>query len=690
MKKIMKKSGILFLALLLVCTAAVIAGGTQNVSAKAVKAKKLKMKKKNVSVTVGKTVKLGVSVNPQKAKVTWSSNKKKIATVSKRGVVKGIKKGTAKITAKSGKKKATCTVKVKEVPAGIKAVSVLSMKGIRVTLTKAYALGASDFTVKKKSNAKGSFNTTLKIGGVTKVSSTVYDVVFSTDSIVDDTYEVDDTNYIASGDYVQVTVKKLGGVKTQETIYHASRYARNTYRTAMVGEEFEEGFGFSQSAIGYISKISVSGVPSGLTAKVYGQTVYVSGTPKEAKASVMTFSGVDELGRKLTQKVNFYIGSPSVMLCYIETENTTILANDDMSEWFTIHVVGGSGDYTYSLNGNSNKWIILSQNKINFDSYEYDSTTDKKVFLKAGKYTVPYTVKDDEGHSCSGKLVVNAVNGVTVSGKVTAADNSGIKGATVYVSMEDEKHLYYMHYTSAYSSDEGDIDYSNGTKKKIGEYKLVLYPSELYDFHANKGESSSYVNAKMLSNSNAALNFRLPLYKVNFSCGNDYLSAVTWKNSAGRTVGYGETVYCKKGSYNLTGKNVLYEYTANFTVNGNVNVNVKRTKDAEPDGTLTEGEAVTTTLDGGAKLLSFKPAATGSYQFKTSAGVRITMQLYDAATGKELVYRTNSIYTSDADGNYHWEYGDLTMKLSLTAGNTYYVRIQSDDTVALPISVTQQ
>ena len=48
-----------------------------------------------------------------KKKVKWSSSKKKIATVTKKGVVKAKKKGTAKIVAKIGKKKYTCKVVLK-------------------------------------------------------------------------------------------------------------------------------------------------------------------------------------------------------------------------------------------------------------------------------------------------------------------------------------------------------------------------------------------------------------------------------------------------------------------------------------------------------------------------------------------------------------------------------------------------
>lgn len=45
--------------------------------------------------------------------MTWLSNNKEVATVTKRGKVKALKKGKAKITVKTfNGKKATCMIKV--------------------------------------------------------------------------------------------------------------------------------------------------------------------------------------------------------------------------------------------------------------------------------------------------------------------------------------------------------------------------------------------------------------------------------------------------------------------------------------------------------------------------------------------------------------------------------------------------
>ena len=103
---------------------------TINVSA----AKKVKLNKTKATIYVGKTVTLKATSNDtaktvtyttsnkavtlklknNKAKVKWSSSNKKIATVSKKGKVKGKKAGKATITAKVGKKKYKCKITVKK------------------------------------------------------------------------------------------------------------------------------------------------------------------------------------------------------------------------------------------------------------------------------------------------------------------------------------------------------------------------------------------------------------------------------------------------------------------------------------------------------------------------------------------------------------------------------------------------
>ena len=84
-------------------------------SAEAAK-KKVKLDKKTVTVTVGKTVKLKLKNNKKTVKWTVISGKKNVS-LSKKGkagvTIKGKKSGKAKVQAKIGKKKYVCKVTVK-------------------------------------------------------------------------------------------------------------------------------------------------------------------------------------------------------------------------------------------------------------------------------------------------------------------------------------------------------------------------------------------------------------------------------------------------------------------------------------------------------------------------------------------------------------------------------------------------
>lgn len=78
--------------------------------AQTVEAATVKLSATKVTMIKGESKTLKVSGT--KAKVTWSSNKKSVATVNSKGKVTAKAKGTATITAKVGSKKLTCKVTV--------------------------------------------------------------------------------------------------------------------------------------------------------------------------------------------------------------------------------------------------------------------------------------------------------------------------------------------------------------------------------------------------------------------------------------------------------------------------------------------------------------------------------------------------------------------------------------------------
>ncbi|NSK77160.1 penicillin-binding Tp47 domain C-containing protein [Blautia massiliensis (ex Durand et al. 2017)] len=93
--------------------------------------------KKTAAVYTGKTVTLKATSNDKDAKATFTSSNTKVATVSSTGVVKGLKAGTATITASYGNAKATCkvTVKASTIKFAKKTATVYTGKTVTVKAT---------------------------------------------------------------------------------------------------------------------------------------------------------------------------------------------------------------------------------------------------------------------------------------------------------------------------------------------------------------------------------------------------------------------------------------------------------------------------------------------------------------------------------------------------------------------------
>lgn len=103
-KRVIKHKGILLLVIVC-CLFSCVAGARAAT-------KKPKLSKKNVTLEVGKSVKIKVLHVSKKSKIKWSVKNKKIATV-KNGKITAKKKGKTKVYAVVDKKKLVCNVNVK-------------------------------------------------------------------------------------------------------------------------------------------------------------------------------------------------------------------------------------------------------------------------------------------------------------------------------------------------------------------------------------------------------------------------------------------------------------------------------------------------------------------------------------------------------------------------------------------------
>ena len=158
---------------LLAVISAVILMTTMLIPAFQASAASVKLNKTKIVLVVGQTYNLKVSGT--KKTPQWSSSNKKIVSVTKKGVIKGLKKGTATITAKIGKKKYKCKVTVeapklsstkKTVTAGTS--FALKLNGTKRTV-KWYTSNKKIATVSSKGVVKtlraGSVKITAKLGG---------------------------------------------------------------------------------------------------------------------------------------------------------------------------------------------------------------------------------------------------------------------------------------------------------------------------------------------------------------------------------------------------------------------------------------------------------------------------------------------------------------------------------------------
>ncbi len=130
----------------------------------------VKISKKSATVYAGKTLQLKV-LNTKKS-VKWSTSNKKVATVSSKGLVKGVKEGKATITAKVGKKKYTSKITVKARLNATKATltvggsTQLKMYGVSKVTWSTSNKSVATVTSKGKVTAKkaGSATITAKVG----------------------------------------------------------------------------------------------------------------------------------------------------------------------------------------------------------------------------------------------------------------------------------------------------------------------------------------------------------------------------------------------------------------------------------------------------------------------------------------------------------------------------------------------
>lgn len=508
--------------------------------------KKVTLNAKSANLSIGESKQLKAKAVPTKntsTKIAWSSSNKKVAVVSSKGKVTGKATGTATITAKAADgsgKKATCKVTVKN-NINLIAMDVQNAQTITFSLDRAMALNASQVQISNKWNIDGAYNRQLKIDTMTTADNKNYTVVVNSD------------NRISENSYVKVTIPALpGSVKSMEKKYSEAlcAYTEDQISTWTVNEYDSKNFYFD-SDDGY-STYSITGLPAGLTSEVKGNALVVKGTPAAAGVSVATMTAKDELGNTLTKTITFLVGSATQIVGAATPVYTLATTADSNNVFKSPTVTGGSGNYRYTIVGDTGAAAKFEDPESDGSSYDGDIVA--KV-VAAGNYTVTLHVVDRENAAlaCDVQVVIHVAQGVSIVGMVKDAVGNAIPGAEIEYTNKNRADRY-----STYASAMTDKDGAYSATVSAGTYDIAASYNDSSDYSDN-AKAVNYLYKQDLTTSKSGFDITLPLYKVALATANqkNSLSGITWYANHEK-LGYGSNLYLKAGTYTIESNEMNY------------------------------------------------------------------------------------------------------------------------------------
>ncbi len=326
--------------------------------------KKISLSKVSVDVAPKEKLTLKATISPKKNVYTvlkWESSNTNVATVTSKGVVKGVSVGTAVITAKAldgSGRKATCKVNT---GVGIQSVEVYTKNLIRVTLSDAMSLEPEDFLVENKTD-NGRFYLEQKniTTACQREGGKIYDLTLRDD--IDFGNLKVTISALKVGNTKEITVSMLQGLDD----YEANLAEYSVY--AKVGEDFFAEWSIDEKFHPYGKvKYFVSDLPDGLTVHYNkAQTkAYISGTFKQVSSDqVATLTMLDERDGNFVQKYHFFVGDDNHIVGQIKDQKVLVYDKEDgegvklpgmtLKDLMNLaeesfQILGGSGHYEFRL-----------------------------------------------------------------------------------------------------------------------------------------------------------------------------------------------------------------------------------------------------------------------------------------------------------------------------------------------------
>lgn len=308
------------------------------------KVSSIKLAASTKEIYAGESVKVTPTVLPATGSykgVTWSSSNKKVATVTSKGVVRGVAGGTVTITAKSVEGSGTKgTIKIKVLSkdtVNLTSVEVVAKDCVRISLNKMNNLNKTSFAITGKKYSFGKYNKKYTIRRIRNYDGKNYDLFLDQDTT------------IAADSYVKVDIASLpgNGTKTKETqaVMLNTTAPTEEYWTGETGEKVKKTIDLSEYCYGDAA-YTVTGSVSGVTWKQCGNQLEFSGTYNQAGTGALVIRAVDETDRVIKQTVHVAVGDKNTIQAL--DLNKKMVQGTAYEDFMTFKICGGSGKYSYT------------------------------------------------------------------------------------------------------------------------------------------------------------------------------------------------------------------------------------------------------------------------------------------------------------------------------------------------------
>lgn len=500
-----------------------------------------KLSKSKVSVIAGSTTTL--KVKKAKKKVKWSTSNKKVVKITKtsgkkkeNATVQGLKKGSAVVTAKVGKQKLKCKVKVQA--NNIKSVSVdkLDYSALTVKFTKKTPLNVGDVKVAVKAYKSGSYNLNPKVEALSTKDQKTYRLYL--------------TSSVPLNAFVQVKVGKfIKEVQNKQSFMAYEEEVTFLLEKEVVFNRMLKGC-FRQ-AVGDISCSLKKGnkLPKGLS--LVGKRGIIKGIPSEAGETEVTLIAKDEAGRKANLSVTFKVYDETTIAAG-DSKNNEVKLDDCMADvnasmlatptpnaaessspsypvsegsvsvpivtgtvpgasaaptvtvnpttvfdWYDIEPKGGSGSYKYDLVQTGTDAVKLNTDIEDAATHQITkkAAASARLYIPYGlgagvhTYTINITDAADAARVTTAIIEINVIDNFNISGIVKDSKDSPLSGhERIYFYPEDavnagdyvERRTYLKYQGNKlvagnHQNGYGYDDYESFTSKNGDEYDVYYH-----------------------------------------------------------------------------------------------------------------------------------------------------------------------------------------------------------------------